>query len=94
MDPTTDAAFRAKTLRSFTDGEVLRSIPARQKPRLVVLEWLLERFEAGQAYPEREVNELIARSHEDTATLRRELVEWGYLERTDGIYRVAGGSRP
>ena len=78
-----------KTLRTFFDGDRLRSIPARRKARVVVLLELLRRFEPGRAYPEKEVNAILGAAHEDFAYLRRELVNYGYLERSDGIYRTA-----
>lgn len=79
----------AKTLRDLFDGERLTQIPAARKKRVVVLRHLLERFEPGRDYPEREVNDLLRLAHEDVATLRRELVDYGFLVRDRGIYRVA-----
>lgn len=79
----------AKTLRDLFDGERLTQIPAARKKRVVVLRHLLERFEPGRDYPEREVNERLRPAHEDVATLRRELVDYGFLVRDRGIYRVA-----
>ena len=67
-------------------GEALREMPARPAHRLIVLSWLAERFEAGRRYPEREVNDLLARHHPDYAMLRRYLVDHGLLERDHGIY--------
>jgi biotin operon repressor len=80
---------RDRVLRDFFDGERLRRIPAQRKKRVVVLRKLLERFERGRTYSEREVNELLGRAHEDVATLRRELVMYGFLERERGMYTVA-----
>jgi hypothetical protein len=76
-------------IRAFFDGPRLRQIPASRKKRVVVLRRLLERFEPRRAYPEREVNELLREAHEDIATLRRELVNYGFMVRDRGIYRVA-----
>src|SRR5918911_2765558 len=78
-----------RVLRDFFDGERLRRIPAQRKKRVVVLRKLLERFERGRTYSEREVNELLGRAHEDVATLRRELVMYGFMERERGVYTVA-----
>lgn len=77
-----------RVLRDFFDGERLRAIPAQRKKRVVVLRELLRRyFEPSQEYPEHEVNERLRRAHEDVATLRRELVMYGFLERERGVYR-------
>jgi hypothetical protein len=76
-------------LRAFFDGPRLRQIPASRKKRVVVLRRLLERFAPGRAYPESEVNDLLREAHDDVATLRRELVDYGFMIRDRGIYRVA-----
>src|SRR5215217_589362 len=76
-------------LRSFFDGPRLRQIPASRKKRVIVLRRLLERFVPGRAYPETEVNELLRQAHDDVATLRRELVDYGFMVRDRGIYRIA-----
>jgi DNA-binding transcriptional ArsR family regulator len=85
-------AYDAKVLRAFLDGDRLTSIPAQAKKRDVVLHWLLDRcFAEDRDYPEREVNARIAEVHEDTAALRRYLVETGLMTRAAGVYRRATG---
>src|SRR5215218_7371281 len=76
-------------LRAFFDGPLLRQIPASRKKRVIVLRRLLERFEPDQSYPESVVNDLLREAHEDVATLRRELVDYGFMVRDRGIYRIA-----
>jgi hypothetical protein len=76
-------------LRAFFDGPRLRQIPASRKKRVIVLRRLLERFAPGKSYPESEVNDLLHEAHEDVATLRRELVDYGFMVRDRGIYRIA-----
>jgi hypothetical protein len=49
---------------------------------------VLTRFEPGRVYSEPEVNEVLLGVHEDFAYLRRELVNYQYLERSEGRYRV------
>lgn len=79
--------FYDKTIRSFFDSERLKSIPVKRRARAAVLVELATRFARGRDYSEKEVSELLGRAHEDFAWLRRELVEIGYLERSDGVYR-------
>ena len=79
----------AKTLRTFFDGPRLRAIPSKRRPRASVLLHLLERFDAGRDYTEPEVNAVLRTAHDDVASLRRELVDYRYLTRVDGRYRVA-----
>ncbi|MGH7862913.1 MAG: DUF2087 domain-containing protein [Candidatus Dormibacteraceae bacterium] len=64
-------------------------MPANRKKRDVILNYLAERFSPGQTYQEREVNAILSRHHSDFATLRRELVDGGWLVRESGIYQLA-----
>ena len=74
--------------RLFTDGRIER-VPARRKVRAAVLLEVLTRFEPGREYAEKEVDEVLLGVHEDFAYLRRELVNYHYLEREGGRYRTA-----
>ncbi|QFG68114.1 DUF2087 domain-containing protein [Ornithinimicrobium pratense] len=87
VDLTSDPAAD-KAVRSFFDGDRLRSIPTKRRARAAVLMYLLLRFERGRDYPEREVNEILRTAHPDISTLRRELVDYRWLRRAGGIYRV------
>ena len=68
-----------KILRDYFDGERLKQIPMNRKKRDVILTWLVGQFEDGVRYPEKAVNEIIKRHHEDSATLRRELIDGGWM---------------
>jgi hypothetical protein len=78
-----------RTLQVFFEGERLRSIPTKRRARVVVLLHLLRRFEVGRTYSELEVNAILRTAHEDVASLRRNLVDYGYLERPGSVYSVA-----
>jgi predicted transcriptional regulator len=65
---------------SLSDGR-LKTIPAQRKKLEAVLRYVVEAFEPGMHYSERRVNEILSRFHEDTATLRRELVGYGLMQR-------------
>lgn len=87
------AAFeleRQKTLRSFLVDGYIPVMPAKWKRRQILLIEILKRFEMGRPYPEAEVNEVIYGIHADYCTVRRELVELGWMKRENGVYeRVA-----
>jgi hypothetical protein len=85
-------AERAKVLRAFVKGGRLVSLPTQRGKRLVVLDMLAQEFEPGRRYAEREVNQLLRAWNDDTAALRRALVDEDFLERDHGIYWRAGGS--
>jgi hypothetical protein len=80
-DPTTHVR-----IAFFADGR-LTSLPKRAAYRLAALALLAERFDLGREYPEREVNQLLVADAPDHATLRRLLVDHGFLERAAGVYR-------
>ncbi len=75
-------AFDRKVLKDFLkrDGS-LKEIPSQEKKLLAVVRHLSRQFEPGREYTEKEVNQIIARLHPDTASLRRELVDYRFLER-------------
>jgi ADP-ribosyl-[dinitrogen reductase] hydrolase len=67
----------------------LTHLPAKYEARLEVLAWVAEPIQAGVAYKEAEINDLL-RGHEvDHVTLRRYLVDYGFLTRQAGIYALA-----
>jgi len=80
-------AYERKVLSDFmtADGR-LKSIPNQEKKRQVILRHLVQTFQPGERYPEKQVNELLRRYHEDTAALRRYLVDGGLLAREQGVY--------
>jgi DNA-binding HxlR family transcriptional regulator len=82
-------AFDAKVLRAFVVDGRLSSIPAQEKKRLVLLRYLAETvFEAGRRYPEKEVNQRLAILHPDVASLRRYLIDLGFMDRKSGVYEL------
>lgn len=87
---TTDVdldAFDRKIRKDFLfpDGSI-KQLPAQEKKFVAILKYLLEQFELGKAYPEKELNEIIARFHEDYATIRRGFIEFKMMTRENGIY--------
>ena len=83
-----------KVLRTFVVDGLLTQIPVKHAKKLVVLDWLAQEFEPGRHYSEREVNEIIAVHHPDTAALRRYMVDEGFMDRADGQYWRSGGTVP
>ncbi len=94
VEDVSTQAWENKVLKTYIEGDFqnpeamqnLKEIPASRKKRLVILKWLVEKFEVGVKYPERTVNEIIKRYHPDCATLRRELVGYQLLVREQGVY--------
>ena len=78
-------AFERKVLASFTDSEGrITAFPAQEKKFLVLVRHVLKAFEPGQRYTEKQVNEILSFYNEDTALLRRSLVEYKWMARQGG----------
>jgi hypothetical protein len=74
-----------KTLAQYVDRDGrLKSIPTQMKKVLAVLGYVVKDFQPGERYAEKQVNEILKRYNEDYATLRRYLVDYGFLTREGG----------
>jgi biotin operon repressor len=78
-------SFDRKVLASFTgpDGR-FTAFPSQEKKFLVLLRHVLQDFRPGVRYSEKKVNEILSRYSEDTAKLRRSLVDFGFMDREGG----------
>lgn len=81
-----------RVLRTFVRDGRLVAIPASHGKRQAVLDLLAQQFEPGQRYSEGEVNDILHRWHDDTASLRHYLVDDGYMTREAGVYWRSGGT--
>lgn len=61
---------------------VLRHFSAKQKKRIFALKTIAKQFEAGKIYNEKEVNEILKPIYSDYVTIRRELIDYKFMERT------------
>jgi predicted transcriptional regulator len=87
-------SYDRKVVADYTrrDGS-LKTIPSQRKKLEAVLRYVVKAFQPGKRYSERKVNEILSRYHEDTASLRRELVGYHLMEREGGggaYWRVDG----
>ena len=80
-------AYDRKVLKDFLrrDGS-LKEIPAQYKKQQVVLRHIVKEFSPGEQYSEKQVNEIIARFHPDTASLRRAMIDGRLMQRANGKY--------
>lgn len=67
----------------FLEEEKIRQLPVKHSHKLLVLEYLVSKFEIGKAYTEAQVNAIIDEWHTfgDYFILRRELIDSGLLRR-------------
>ncbi|MDL2253731.1 DUF2087 domain-containing protein [Ruminococcaceae bacterium OttesenSCG-928-I18] len=67
---------------SSLDPLRLKSFPRKDKKKVVILAELARQFTPGVKYTEPQVNDILSPIFEDYVTLRRYLIDYGYLRRT------------
>ncbi len=83
--PASEDAYDKKVLSSFLSANGrIKSFPAQDKKLQVILRHVVQVFEPGKRYSEKQVNEQLAQFNEDTAFLRRSLIEYKLMEREGG----------
>ena len=81
-----EARYRQRVLDSFFEYGRLKSIPAQRKKERICLEEIAKELELDRPYPERELNQVLLRFHQDYCTLRRDMISEGILHREEGLY--------
>lgn len=74
---------REKVLKTFLDDEgKIKQFPRKEKSKIILLQYLSERFSEQRTYTEKELNQVIKEVFDDYVTLRRYLIEYGLMART------------
>jgi len=78
-------AYDRKVLSNYLlpDGR-LKTYPSQRKKQEVVLRHIVQAFDLGRRYSEKEVNQVLSRFSDDTSSLRRDLVDAGLVQRQGG----------
>lgn len=84
---------REKTLKTYFKyglNGTIDTIPRKEKKKIIILQHIISRFDSKKEYSEKEVNEILKNVHTDYVSLRRYLVEYGFMKRNDDgtAYRV------
>ena len=73
----------------FRPDGTLTSIPVKTAKKIAVLKVIASKLSPNTKYPEKELNAIIANFHDDTAAIRRHMIEYGILERdAESVYWV------
>ncbi|TQR20497.1 DUF2087 domain-containing protein [Psychrobacillus vulpis] len=64
------------------DGPLIK-FPKKEKQKLATLRVIIKRFDIEKIYSEKEINEVLKNVYADFVTLRRYLIEYGFLDRRD-----------
>jgi hypothetical protein len=88
MEITTEE--RNKILTNYIKAGKLDTFPSKVKRKIIILEYVIQQFDEDKIFTEKEINEELKDFYEDFVTIRRALVDFGFMERSsDGSqYRV------
>jgi predicted transcriptional regulator len=78
-------AYDRKVFKSYLTPEGrINDFPVQMKKMEAILRYVVKAFEPGERYPEKQVNEILSQFSDDTARLRRNLVEFKLMDRQGG----------
>ena len=67
-----------------------RRLPAKESLRkAILLKFVAEHFEVDKVYQEKEVSEIINRIYDDYCSVRRYLIDYSMMSRSNGKYWVS-----
>lgn len=82
---------REKVIKAYmNESGSLIQFPAKEKKKIIILREIMKNFSHGKEYQEEEVNKKLESIYSDYASLRRALIEYGFMDRSNdcSVYRV------
>lgn len=76
-----------KVISAFIKNGKIEKLPRQLKKKLLIMEWISEKFSYNRNYSEMEVNEIIGKYYDDYCTVRRYMVDYNYFERKKNVYK-------
>lgn len=75
-----------KVLKAYLNADgTIRQLPQEGRKMGIILHFILDAFPLDVTFTEKEVNTILRRFHVDTATLRRNMIDYGLMAReSDG----------
>ncbi len=74
---------KAQVISTYMDENgAIKTYPSKEKKKIIVLAEIIKNFKPLKKYSEKDINLILKRIYEDYATIRRALIEYGFLERT------------
>ncbi len=74
---------KIKVIETYVDENgALKSYPSKEKKKIILLEEITKNFNVGKKYSEKEINRVLKRIYEDYVTIRRALIQYGFLDRS------------
>lgn len=81
VEAAAEDAYALKVMQTFMEGDRITQLPRQWRKKLVLVRYVAQQFEADRTYTEPEVKAVIAPIHADHVTLRRLLVDVGWMVR-------------
>ncbi|MCC5912259.1 MAG: DUF2087 domain-containing protein [Clostridiaceae bacterium] len=74
-------AEREKVLKNYIKNGKVNTFPSKEKKKIIILQYMINKFQANKKYSEKEVNEIIKSMLDDYVTVRRYLIQYGFMDR-------------
>ncbi|WP_313342017.1 DUF2087 domain-containing protein [Sedimentibacter sp.] len=75
---------KKKMIAKYLDQDgAIKQLPAKEKGKIVILREIANKFSSGVHYSEIEINNILKKVYHDYPYIRRLLIEYGFLERTN-----------
>ena len=62
---------------------ILKNLSSKERKKVVILERIADEFEPERIYTEKEINAILRPIYEDFVLLRRSLIDYKFLQRSD-----------
>ncbi|MDD1502810.1 DUF2087 domain-containing protein [Lysinibacillus sp. CNPSo 3705] len=72
----------ATYFKNGLDGSI-ESFPSKEKRKIILLQYIVTKFEVGRKYNEKEINSILKPIYSDYVSIRGYLIEYGFLDRSD-----------
>lgn len=73
-----------ETIKNYMDESgAIKIFPSKEKKKIILLSQIVKHFSKGKKYSEKEINRILGRIYDDYATIRRALIEYGFVERSN-----------
>ena len=60
----------------------LKTFSSKEKKKIVILKKISEEFDKSKHYSEKEINSILKNIFDDSTTIRRYLIQYGFMDRT------------
>ncbi|WP_238988195.1 DUF2087 domain-containing protein [Filibacter tadaridae] len=83
---TFSVAEREKIVKNYFKQGIngpLDVFPSKDKRKYIVASEIIKRFDRDKRYTEKEINDLLRTIHPDFATIRRFLIDYRFMNRSD-----------